>query len=96
MFFNNKFCLNRQNMEQPMMDYSGCPNEEVRECNAPIIEPVIERCVTRDICHTVEHVCPIHTRIINNHIYEHTYRPEYTCSEENVVTNIEPGCPNKF
>ena len=38
------------------------------------------------------HVCPIHTRIINNHIYEHTYRPEYTCSEENTVTNIDPGC----
>ena len=23
---------------------------------------------------------------------EHTYRPEYSCSEENTVTNIDPGC----
>lgn len=41
------------------------------------------------------HVCPIHTRVINNHIIEHTYRPEYTCSEENTITNIDPGCPGQ-
>lgn len=46
----------------------------------------------KSIINTQAHVCPIHTRIINNHIYEHTYRPEYTTSEENVVTNIDPGC----
>lgn len=33
------------------------------------------------------HVCPIHTHVVNKHIYNHTYRPEYTCSEENVVVN---------
>lgn len=86
MFFNNKCCCNKENTDSDMYamrDNCGCN---------PIIEPVTERCIERNICHKVEHVCPIHTRIINNHIIEHTYRPEYTCSEENTVTNIDPGC----
>lgn len=42
------------------------------------------------------HVCPIHTRIINHHVYKHTYRPEYTCSEENTVSNIQCGSCCQF
>ena len=42
------------------------------------------------------HVCPVHTRIVNNHIYKHTYVPEYTCSEENVCTNVDDNCCKKF
>ena len=34
------------------------------------------------------HVCPIHTRVINHHVYRHTYRPAYTCSEENVKEKV--------
>jgi len=87
MFFNNRKCgCQNNNWEQDMnynMDQCGC---------GPIVEQPIERCIERNICHRVEHVCPIHTRIINNHIIEHSYRPEYTCSEENTVTNIDPGC----
>jgi hypothetical protein len=71
----------------------GCP----RECGCPIIEAPIEKCVRRDICHEVQHVCPIHTKVINNHIYRHTYAPQYTCSEENVVSNIDQGsCCNFY
>lgn len=88
MFFNNnKCCCNQNNMQQEgswqNVDSCGCD---------PIIEQPIERCIERNICHRVEHICPIHTRVINNHIIEHSYRPEYTCSEENTVTNIDPGC----
>ncbi len=86
MFFNNKCFCNKENIgpeAYDMKDNCGC---------GPIIEPITERCIQRNICHKVEHVCPIHTRIINNHVIEHTYRPEYTCSEENTVTNIDPGC----
>ncbi len=86
MFFNNNKCCCKNNWQQEGfgdMNQCGC---------GPIVEPVIERCVERNICHQVEHVCPIHTRVINNHIIEHTYRPEYSCSEENTVTNIDPGC----
>lgn len=87
MFFNNRNC-GCQNVWQ---QEQSCCMENQCGCG-PIVEQPIERCITRDICHKVEHVCPIHTRIINNHIIEHNYRPEYTCSEENVVTNIDPGC----
>ena len=34
--------------------------------------------------------------IVNNHIYKHTYMPEYTCSEENICTNINDNCSNNF
>ena len=37
------------------------------------------------------HVCPIHTHVINRHIYNHTYTPQYTCSEENQVINNDCG-----
>ena len=50
-----------------------------------------ERVVHRTFVHEVPHTCPIHTRIINHHVYRHTYRPVYTCSEENCVTNVQCG-----
>ena len=56
-----------------------------------VVEPVINKCVEREFFYEVPHVCPIHTHIINKHIYKHTYRPEYSCSEENVTCNIDPG-----
>lgn len=59
--------------------------------NRPLVEPMQERCVHRTIMHEVPHVCPIRTRIINHHIYRHTYRPEYSCCEENVVSNVNQG-----
>ena len=57
----------------------------------PVVEPGRERVVQRNIVHEVKHVCPINTRIINNHIFRHTYQPRYTCCEENVVTNQQCG-----
>lgn len=62
----------------------GCPM-------GPIYEAPIERCVQRNICHEVQHICPINTRIINNHIFRHTYTPQYSCCEQNVVTNLDQG-----
>lgn len=59
--------------------------------NNPLVEPMQERVVNRTIMHEVPHVCPIRTRIINHHVYRHTYRPEYSCCEENVVSNINEG-----
>lgn len=87
MFFDNNRCC----QGQAGFGQGGCCNMNPCGCG-PIVEPPIERCVERNICHQVEHVCPIHTRVINNHIIEHTYRPEYSCSEENTVTNVDPGC----
>ena len=62
----------------------------------PVVEPGRERVVQRNIVHEVKHVCPINTRIINNHIFRHTYQPRYTCCEENVVTNQQCGSCCQF
>ena len=60
---------------------SGCPRERV---------------VHRTFVHDVPHTCPIHTRVINHHVYRHTYRPVYTCSEENVCSNVQCGSCSQF
>ena len=65
-------------------------------CNNPIVEPMQERCIHRTIMHEVNHVCPIRTKIINHHVYRHTYRPEYSCCEENTVSNIDNGGCSSF
>ena len=57
----------------------------------PIVEPGRERIVNRTFVHEVPHICPMNTRIINNHIYRHTYQPRYTCCEENVVPQQQCG-----
>lgn len=57
----------------------------------PIVEPGRERIVNRTFVHEVPHICPINTRIINNHVYKHTYQPRYTCCEENTCTNVQCG-----
>ena len=62
----------------------------------PQTEGVKERVINRTFVHEVPHVCPIHTRIINHHVYKHTYRPSYTCSEENVCSNVQCGSCCQF
>ncbi len=59
----------------------------INEC-APIMEAPCERVCHREICHNVEHIQPINTRIINHHIYHHTFTPCYTCCEENEICNV--------
>ncbi|MBR3211377.1 MAG: hypothetical protein IKF71_05535 [Bacilli bacterium] len=55
-----------------------------------------ERVVHRTFVHEVPHTCPVHTRIINHHVYKHTYRPVYTCSEENVCSNVQCGSCSQY
>ena len=70
-----------------------CPTVCEEKCpEDPVYEAPIEQCIKKDYIHEVVHVCPINTRIVNNHIYKHTYVPEYTCYEENVCTNINDNC----
>lgn len=73
----------------------GCPMPMNNMC-APIYECPKERCIHREIVHNVPHIVPINTRIINHHIYRHTYSPCYTCTEENEVCNINECCNNNF
>ena len=72
-----------------------CKIKNMSMCS-PIYECPQERCVHRQIIHEVPHVCPVNTRIINHHIYRHTYSPCYTCTEENEICNENVGCPLKF
>ena len=90
-------CMDKGNdmMHENNMMYNGNMSMSGMEC--PVIyECPIERVCHREICHHVPHVCPIHTRIINHHVYKHTYSPQYTCSEENTVSNVQCGSCCQF
>ncbi len=54
----------------------------------PIEECPQERVCHRYICYEVPHIMPCNTRVINHHIYRHTYTPCFTTCEENVVSNV--------
>ena len=82
---DNNYINNDMNVDVNMMNY----NNNAPMGGAPVNEGVQEKCVHRTFVHEVPHVCPIHTRIINHHVYKHTYRPQYTCSEENTVSNVQ-------
>ena len=86
-----------QMMTMPTMGLNGCCNEQIPGviCT-PIYECPEERVCHRYIEHEVPHICPCNTRIVNHHIYRHTYAPCYTCCEENVVSNIYDGCQRRF
>jgi len=61
------------------------------QMSAPIMEPMQERVVHRTIMHEVPHVCPIRTKIVNHHVFRHTYSPSYSCCSENTVSNVQCG-----
>ncbi len=74
----------------------GYPPVRPTLSQAPIIEPPVEKVVNRCMVHEVPHVCPINTRIINNHIFRHTYRPLYSCCEQNIVSHVQEGYCSNF
>ncbi len=62
-------------------------NSQPMMCS-PIQECPQERVCHRYMCYEVPHIMPCNTRIINHHIYRHTYTPCFTTCEENVVSNV--------
>lgn len=54
----------------------------------PIYECPQERVCHRTINYEVPHMIPCHTRMINHHVYHHSYTPCYSYSEEDEYTNI--------
>ena len=78
-------CMNQNNDCCPTVSCEKCPED-------PVYETPIEKCIKKDYVHEIMHVVPVHTRVVNNHIYKHTYVPEYTCSEENICTNYDDNC----
>lgn len=80
------FDCNNQNQVFDDMN-NKCEKQEC--CNAmPVYECPEERVCHRYICYDVPHIKPCNTRIINHHIYRHTFVPTYSCCEENVVENV--------
>jgi len=77
------------NMAMPMaMD----PGMQVNGgTQAPIVEPMQQRVINRTIVHEVPHICPLQTKIVNHHVFKHTYQPSYSCCEENVCSEIQCG-----
>ncbi|MBR2679008.1 MAG: hypothetical protein IKE63_06285 [Bacilli bacterium] len=84
---NNNYINNEMDVDVNMMNNNMGPVTG---------EGVKERIINRTFVHEVPHTCPIHTRIINHHVYKHTYRPVYTCSEENVCSNVQCGSCCQF
>lgn len=82
--------MSETNME--MMSDNMCPNQ-MNTCD-PIMECPQEKCVDRFIYYDVPHIIPMNTKIINHHVYRHTYQPMYTCSSIDVCSEIK--CPNQF
>ena len=95
--FNQNFVgENDINMDMPgVMPIAQAPMM-ASTMQSPIVEPMQERVVHRTIMHEVPHVCPQRTKIINHHVYKHTYRPSYSCCEENTVSNIQCGSCCQF
>lgn len=68
------------------MKNTGCMSSPIYECPQ-------ERVCHRYICYDVPHIMPCNTKIINHHVYRHTFEPLYTCCEENVCENVYgPRC----
>ena len=94
MFSNRGCCNSRQNIYGGMsMNQGMIGNQMIGSpmMEGQVIEPTITKCVEQNFYHEVPHVCPIHTHVVNRHIYKHTYTPQYSCSEEDQVCNIDCG-----
>ena len=97
----DKRCMDKgqamdMNKYQDMNMYGCAPIQQLEGITCPVVyECPIEHVCHREICHHVPHVCPINTRVINHHIYRHTYTPQYTCCEEHEKCDVyEGGCGN--
>ena len=88
---NNNFYADDMNIDMDIEMNNVGFNAQPQVMSNPIIEPVQERIVNRTIVHNVPHVCPIQTRIINHHVFRHTYQPAYSCCEENVCSEVQCG-----
>lgn len=86
----NNASMNMNQMPSMGMNMGGCG------CQQPIVEQQIVKCVHRTFNHTIPHVCPIKTKIINHHVYRHTYQPSYSCEEQNDVSQINEGSCCQF
>lgn len=62
----------------------------------PIYECPMTKVCERVIVHDVPHVMPINTKIINRHVYRHTFTPVFSCEECDTCENVYESCPKNF
>lgn len=73
------------------MGSACCPGQAMM-C-PPIYECPQVRCCHRVINYEVPHIIPCHTKVINHHIYRHSYQPTYSYSEEDECSEVYgPNC----
>ena len=95
MNFGNEY--QNQTMDNMSMSNTNANMCGMNCCQAdPIYECPEEKVCHRYICYDVPHIKPCNTRIINHHIYKHSYVPNYTCCEENECCNVYDNCQNNF
>lgn len=82
------------NLENDCQNKNFDTNNMMMGCRQmPIYECPEENVCHRYFCYEVPHIKPCNTKIINHHIYRHTFTPCYTCTEENVCENVfSPRC----
>ena len=84
--------MNMDYMNQQSMPIASDPGMMIPGgTGAPIVEPMQQRVINRTIVHEVPHICPLQTKIVNHHVFKHTYQPSYSCCEENVCSEIQCG-----
>lgn len=91
-FEDNKIPAMDDQMMASYMPYQmgGCPCQ-MNTCPgvcSPVYECPEERVCHRYINYEVPHIKNCNTRIINHHVYRHTFMPTYSTCEENVVENV--------
>ncbi len=79
------------------MGFSSCGMPMNNCCGmdmcAPNMCPPVYECPQERVCHRtinyeVPHMIPCHTRMINHHVYHHSYTPCYSYSEEDEYSNV--------
>jgi len=85
MNYESSSCYSDGNNMAGMM---SCP-QPTCGCTCP---PICE-CPQNQVCHrvmnyNVPHIIPMHTTMVNHHIYNHTYTPVYSYSEVDEVENV--------
>ena len=94
MNFENETQYQNQSWENMSMNTNCCGsmNQSYNQA-CPVYECPEEKVCHRYICYDVPHIKPCNTRIINHHIYHHTFNPVYSTCEENVCENVfDPRC----
>ena len=92
----NPRCYEKENIDMNQMGNYNDTQANYPNCACPpVYECPQERVCERYIVHAVPHVMPIHTKIVNHHIYKHSYTPCYTMSECDTCENVyDPCCKN--